>query len=358
MNSDASRHASLSIGWDDGSAGNQQRRVSRPDCPRQVIHAMHLPGRAPWRDDNMVDAVRQQIVLYDIVGIAQPADRMINTLQHIPQGRTTHARRREEPAPQRQGVVRDLFGETGILGQWKDRRVADKGHTRSRVTGSQRLDDRKRQQAVADSTWAHNEQMSHYFLARNRISSTTTAARLTSAVKIFQLWRTSRSKLSTATNVNNIPSRKDWRIVVRYARFASTTRLIAYATGVSVLVSATSRIIKNATNDRAVPGATKRVNSTSALHAVRARSSRKESDERAVIVLPHQVEALVIAQGRFAAATALLGIATEVALPDIRRILALAAVLRITGAHAADDRRIDSCTRDDHLTLGERRQVF
>src|SRR5450755_3582240 len=127
--------------------------------------------------------------------------------------------------------------------------------------------------------------------------------------------------------------------------------------GVSVLVSAIMRMTKKAINDKAVSGETRRVNSTNTPHATRASSNSKESNTRAVIRLPHQVEALVIAQGRFTAAAALLVVAIEVLLPDIGRVLALAAVLRIAGAHAADNRRIDGGTRDDHLTFGERGQI-
>src|SRR5579885_1019842 len=75
--------------------------------------------------------------------------------------------------------------------------------------------------------------------------------------------------------------------------------------------------------------------------------------------LPQQLEPLIIViQRGFAAFAALLRFGTEIFLPDVRRVLAFAAVRGNARADAADNGRVDGGSRHNHLSLRERGQVI
>src|SRR5205823_10196718 len=66
---------------------------------------------------------------------------------------------------------------------------------------------------------------------------------------------------------------------------------------------------------------------------------------------------VVVVEGSFGAATAVLGFWAEVLLPHVGRVFAFAAVTGEAGADATDDGCVEGGSRDNYLAFGEGRQV-
>src|SRR6266567_704543 len=159
-------------------------------------------------------------MFYHPLRIAQPANSTIDTVQQVLQGRRVDAMGSEQFTPLDMLVVRRFLSDSKGKREGQYAGIAYKCDVRMYILCSQSSKHGKSEEGVADGARAkdqeaHVDHLSLYLRASDRTSITIAATKMTTAVKILQLWSAHKTRLRTMQSESRAPWRRAWRTVAR-----------------------------------------------------------------------------------------------------------------------------------------------